>query len=259
MNVFFKNLAKPAQTVYPRKQVRMRQDEPFAWHDEGSERVDPKTGWKWYDTQPAANSSSPGWLSVWWQSSSWSQASKWFERYFLNQGVSLAGNADSLNAMGGANTQTQPTHASHARTPEFFSRGSRLESSSQVSYVSYKNNHSSHLAQHVARAFVVVSFTIEHCFIFHSLSNPTLFSSIYQTFIDAIFTRRLSLRRSIEFCLSVFLLKERRLKKAGGFRGRFASICTGWDDRRSRSSIYDCHQGSTVSAKSENVLARIHS
>ena len=41
--------------LHPREQVRMRPDQPFAWHDEGSERVGPKTGWKWYDTQPAAS------------------------------------------------------------------------------------------------------------------------------------------------------------------------------------------------------------
>ena len=30
--------------LHPREQVRQRPDQPFAWHDEGSERVDPKTG-----------------------------------------------------------------------------------------------------------------------------------------------------------------------------------------------------------------------
>ena len=57
------------------------QTNQFAWHDEGSERVDPKTGWRWYDTQAAASSSFffLGWQpSSWWQSSSWSQTSKWW-------------------------------------------------------------------------------------------------------------------------------------------------------------------------------------
>ena len=31
----------------PREHVRQRPDQPFAWHDEGFERVDPKTGWRW--------------------------------------------------------------------------------------------------------------------------------------------------------------------------------------------------------------------
>ena len=35
--------------LHPRERVRMRPDQTFAWHDEGSERVDRKTGWKWYD------------------------------------------------------------------------------------------------------------------------------------------------------------------------------------------------------------------
>ena len=33
--------------LHPRKQVRQRPDQPIAWHDEGSERVDPKTDWRW--------------------------------------------------------------------------------------------------------------------------------------------------------------------------------------------------------------------
>ena len=37
--------------LHPREQVRQRPDQPCAWHDEGSERVDPKTGWRWYHHQ----------------------------------------------------------------------------------------------------------------------------------------------------------------------------------------------------------------
>ena len=33
--------------LHPREQVRSRPDQPIAWHDEGSERVDPKTRWNW--------------------------------------------------------------------------------------------------------------------------------------------------------------------------------------------------------------------
>ena len=32
--------------LHPREQVRSRPDQPFAWHDEGFERVNAKTGWK---------------------------------------------------------------------------------------------------------------------------------------------------------------------------------------------------------------------
>ena len=57
------------------------------------------------------------------------------------------------------------------------------------------------LAQHVARAFPVVSFIDEHYFTFHSShfhSCPTIYKTTNQTSIDVIFARRLYLRRSIE-------------------------------------------------------------
>ena len=74
----------------------------------------------------------------------------------------------------------------------------RLESSSQDSQCLSHNSHSSHPAQHVARALVVVSFTLEHNFTFHMHSNPTFDSTINQTFTDVIFTRGFTLRRSID-------------------------------------------------------------
>ena len=161
-----------------------------------------KTGWKWYDTQPAASSSSSGWQpSAWSQSSSWSQTSNWDERQFCftNQGFSLTGNDDALVSDGrGVNTALNPLAQVALPHTCFFSFGSRLESSSQVSCVSRKNIPSSHLAHHVARALVVVSFTLEHYFTFHLHSSPTFHSTIYQTSIDAIFSWRLYLRRSIE-------------------------------------------------------------
>ena len=90
------------------------------------------------------------------------------------------------------------THAYVARPHMcFFSLGSRLKSSSQVSCVSHKNIPSSHLAQHVARAIVVVSFAIEHYLTFHSFhlhSSPTFCTTIYQTSTDVIFTLGFSLR-----------------------------------------------------------------
>ena len=107
--------------LHPREQVRVRPDQPLAWHDEGSKRVDPKTGWKWYDTQPAASSSSSGWQpSARRQSSSWSQTSTGVGVFFFSsQGVSLAGNGDSFVNDGVCKHCTQPTHTSHARTREF--------------------------------------------------------------------------------------------------------------------------------------------
>ena len=72
---------------------------------------------------------------------------------------------------------TQSTHTSHARARDFFSRGSRLESSSQDSQCLSQHSHSSHLAQHVARAFVVVSFTLGHCLTFFPTCTPVRLST----------------------------------------------------------------------------------
>ena len=43
--------------LHPREQVRSGPDQPIACHDEGLERVETKTGWKWYDTQQTPSSS----------------------------------------------------------------------------------------------------------------------------------------------------------------------------------------------------------
>ena len=91
---------------------------------------------------------------------------------------------------------TKPTHTSHSRTRVFFSRGSRLESSSPQESLSRKSF--SHLAQHVAHALVVVSFTLEHYLTFHVHSNPTFYPTINPTFVAVHFTRRFTLRGSIE-------------------------------------------------------------
>ena len=69
--------------------------------------------------------------------------------------------ADSLNCI----HHTQPTHSSHSRT-RFFRVAQDLSHRVRIHRVS-QNSHSSHLAWHVARAFVVVSFTLEHYFIFY--------------------------------------------------------------------------------------------
>ena len=60
--------------LHPSEHVRQRPGQPFSWHSEGSERVDPKNGWRWYTSNPPANSSSSGWQpSSWWQASSWDE------------------------------------------------------------------------------------------------------------------------------------------------------------------------------------------
>ena len=66
---FFEESGNGNTRLHPSEQARQRQGQPFAWHDGGSERVDPKT----YNLNPSASSSSSGWRpSSWWPSSSWS-------------------------------------------------------------------------------------------------------------------------------------------------------------------------------------------
>ena len=131
---------------HPREQVRQRPDQPFAWHDEGSEPVDPKTGWRWYDTKPSPSSSSSGWHpSSWWQSSSWSQTSRWCERFFHKSRCCAAGNGDSLVSGGECEHYTQPTDTSHSRTRDFSPVAQDLGHRVRIHSVS-PNSHSSHLA-----------------------------------------------------------------------------------------------------------------
>ena len=73
-----------------------------------------------------------------------------------------------------------------------------------------QNSHSSHAAQHVARALVVVSFTLQRYVTFHMHSNPTFYPTFNQSFLDVHFTWRFTLRGSIEMCLSVTWLNRSR-------------------------------------------------
>ena len=61
-----------------------------------------------------------------------------------------------------------------------------------------QNGHANGFGAIVARAFLVVSFTLEHHLTFHLHSNPTFYSTIHQTCIVVIFTQGFSLCRSIE-------------------------------------------------------------
>ena len=47
----------------------------FAWHDEGTERVDLRTGWRWSLSTASSSSSSTWWISSekWWQAWSWDE------------------------------------------------------------------------------------------------------------------------------------------------------------------------------------------
>ena len=70
-----KKLATRTQDFIPGSKFDNDQSNLFAWHDEGSERVDPKTDWRWYDTKQSPSSSSEWQPYSSWQSSSWSQRS----------------------------------------------------------------------------------------------------------------------------------------------------------------------------------------
>ena len=61
--------------IHPSKQVRQRANQPFARSSEGAERVDPKTGWKWYPSTASSSSSSSWWQSSdkWWHASTWDE------------------------------------------------------------------------------------------------------------------------------------------------------------------------------------------
>ena len=153
-----------------------RWNSQIIWRRSGSERHG-NTEWKW---------------SSWWQSSEkWWQVSSWDEHGFFFQsqcqGVSLTGNGDSLVSHCRCKHYTTPTRASHSRT-RFFSRLAQDLSHRVRNRCVSQNSHSSHLAQHVTRALVVVAFTLEHHLTFHLHSNPTLYPTIYQTFIDVFFT-----------------------------------------------------------------------
>ena len=84
---------------------------------------------------------------------------------------------------------TKPTHTSHSCTRDFSRLAQDLSHRVRNHCVS-QNSHSSHQAQHVARALVVVSFTLEHYLTFHMYSSPIFYPTIYQTFVDVYFTCR---------------------------------------------------------------------
>ena len=60
----YEDSGKANTRLHPSEQVRQRPGQPFVWHDDGYERVDPKTGWGWYNSNPSARSSSSGWPTV---------------------------------------------------------------------------------------------------------------------------------------------------------------------------------------------------
>ena len=85
---------------------------------------------------------------------------------------------------------TPPTHMSLSRTRDFSRLAQDVSHRVRIHSVS-RNSQSSHLAQHVTRALVVISFTNERYLTFHMHSSPTLYPTIYETFIVVIFTREI--------------------------------------------------------------------
>ena len=61
---FFEESGKAKTRLHPSAQVRQRPGQPFAWHSEGTDRVDTKTGWKWYLSAASSSSSSSWWKSA---------------------------------------------------------------------------------------------------------------------------------------------------------------------------------------------------
>ena len=108
-NVYIKNLAKAHHRLHPREQVRSRPDQPFAWHDEGAERVDR------LEVVPHSASSKlffPRMATVCVVAIFFMVTDiKVSDIFFHNQGVSLTGNGSSLVSDGVCEHHTE----SHAK------------------------------------------------------------------------------------------------------------------------------------------------
>ena len=129
------------------------------------------------------------------------------------QGVSLAGNGGSLVSDGRCKHCTKPTHTSHSRTRDV----SRLAQDlchrvDRIRSVSHKASRSSHPAQHLARALVVVSCTLEHYLTFHMRSSPTCYPTICQILRCCPHHAEIYPARIHRTCLSALWLKRTRLK-----------------------------------------------
>ena len=96
------------------------------------------------------------------------------------------------------NTTPNPTHTSHSRTRDFSRVAQDLRHRVNRNCCVSQNSSSSHLAQHVSHALVVASVTLEHYLTLHMHSSPTFHPTIYPTFVAVHFTRRCTLRGSVE-------------------------------------------------------------
>ena len=99
-------------------QAPQRRRQQFTGTEEVSERVDPKTGWRWYDHPSTSSSSSSSQAASWWKSSSWN------ERFFLKglKVFSLTCNGDSFVSNGECTQDTKPARNVTFPHTCFFSR-----------------------------------------------------------------------------------------------------------------------------------------
>ena len=131
--------------LHPSNQVRQRANQPFLRFSEGAERVDPKLdgdGILYHLIK---------FIFVMWQSSKkWWQASSWMNSEIFDFCFAHRQWRFPLQPTG-CKTYTTPAHIPHFRNTWIFSRGSRLESSSQQGvFVSWQNSlvHICHAMSH---------------------------------------------------------------------------------------------------------------
>ena len=118
----YQESGKASTRLHPCEQVRQQPGKPLAWEIEGTERVDPKTGWRWYPSAASSNSSSTKRKSSekWWQAQS--RDEQWF---FCLIPVS--------RCFAYRQRRFPTPHLRTFRTSAILLRGPRLESSNQDS------------------------------------------------------------------------------------------------------------------------------
>ena len=109
------------------------------------------------------------------------------------------------------NTTPNPRIRRTPRTRDFFSRDSRLESSSQEESLCPAKQSFSHLAQHVVRVLVVVSVSLEHWHFFPLALLSDVLSDLLPDIRCCPFHTEIYLARIRRMCLSAAWSKRTRL------------------------------------------------
>ena len=231
-----RSMEKGNTRIHTKDQGRQRRSEQFTGTEEGSERVDRKTDWKWYD-HPSTSSSSSSW-----QAASWWKSTQWDERFFFlqTQGVFAYRQwrfpCKRREVSTGHQTRTQcrvPAHViflaqcstaclvSVSHMHNMCMGLKKPHGSSHNGVLSSQKHLPSHLAQHGTQyTFSDDSAIIEHSLTSHLHSDPPFDQTINGTPADFIFWRGLPLRRSNK-CVFRFL-------------GRSALACRSWAQRSCR-------------------------